>query len=313
MPPNADESSMIAWGMAVILASIATWFYLIARRLRQGVVLPYEPRTPVPWGAWATLLAAIHVIGRIAPAIGGNIESNADEMSSAFDVTMQITLAALLQCAIVGMFLTAVVVISNATRQDVGLPASGRQALRDAAIGVLACLAAFLPVIGIRAWVITQFGEPELHPMVQDVLKQEQPQVLLFAVVCFSAVVVAPICEELVFRLLLQGWLEKWDDMQRTNDECRMPNEEQESVGASSFAILYSTFFPRGAVPILASSMIFAWAHLGHSTDPFPLFALAIFLGFTYQRTHRILPCIVAHATFNAISMIMLWQTEFAA
>jgi membrane protease YdiL (CAAX protease family) len=241
-------------------------------------------------------------------------------MSSAFDVTMQITFGALLQCAIVGMFLTAVVVISNATRQDVGLPASGRQALRDAAIGVLACLAAFLPVIGIRAWVISQFGEPELHPMVQDLLKQEQPQVLLFAVVCFSAVVVAPICEELVFRLLLQGWLEKWDDMQRTNDELRMKNEEQEwaddssfDIRHSSFAMRYSTFFPRGAVPILASSMIFAWAHLGHSTDPFPLFALAIFLGFTYQRTHRILPCIVAHATFNSISMIMLWQTEFAA
>ena len=27
-----------------------------------------------------------------------------------------------------------------------------------------------------------------------------------------AAVVVAPICEEITFRLLLQGWLEKWED-----------------------------------------------------------------------------------------------------
>jgi membrane protease YdiL (CAAX protease family) len=50
---------------------------------------------------------------------------------------------------------------------------------------------------------------------------------------------------------------------------------------------------------------------VGHSTDPFPLFVLSLFLGFVYQRTHRILPSIILHATFNLISMVVFWQTMF--
>jgi membrane protease YdiL (CAAX protease family) len=71
-------------------------------------------------------------------------------------------------------------------------------------------------------------------------------------------------------------------------------------------------FMPYGSLPILVSSVMFASAHIGHSTDPFPLFVLALFLGFVYQRTHRIVPCIVAHALFNLISMLALWQMLFA-
>lgn len=116
------------------------------------------------------------------------------------------------------------------------------------------------------------------------------------------------------------------DECRMTNGECRMTNGEQmtgvealatdensERVERPSLARRYSSFFPHGALPILASSMMFSWAHLGHSTDPFPLFALAIVLGFIYQRTHRILPSIVAHALFNAISMVVLWQTVFSS
>jgi membrane protease YdiL (CAAX protease family) len=68
---------------------------------------------------------------------------------------------------------------------------------------------------------------------------------------------------------------------------------------------------PHGSLPILVSSMLFAWAHLGHGTDPFPLFVLSLFLGFVYQRTHCILPSIVLHAMFNLLSMLMFWLTMF--
>jgi membrane protease YdiL (CAAX protease family) len=38
-----------------------------------------------------------------------------------------------------------------------------------------------------------------------------------------------------------------------------------------------------------------------------PLVFLGIVFGYLYQRTHRIVPCIVAHMLFNAYSMTLLW------
>jgi membrane protease YdiL (CAAX protease family) len=64
-------------------------------------------------------------------------------------------------------------------------------------------------------------------------------------------------------------------------------------------------------LPIVLSSALFALAHVGHGPDPIPLFFLALILGYIYQRTHRIVPCIVAHMLFNSLAMLVLWQMIF--
>ena len=64
---------------------------------------------------------------------------------------------------------------------------------------------------------------------------------------------------------------------------------------------------PSGTFPIMISSTFFALLHLGHGFDPIPLWLLAVGLGLIYQRTHRILPCIVLHMAFNAFGLSMLW------
>ncbi len=65
--------------------------------------------------------------------------------------------------------------------------------------------------------------------------------------------------------------------------------------------------WPRGTIPIAMSSTLFALMHLSHGFDPVPLWVLAAGLGLIYQRTHRILPCVVLHMVFNAFSLSMLW------
>jgi membrane protease YdiL (CAAX protease family) len=65
---------------------------------------------------------------------------------------------------------------------------------------------------------------------------------------------------------------------------------------------------PYGWAPIILSSLLFAAAHFGYGPEPVPLFVLALVLGYCYQRTHRILPCIIAHSLFNLNSMIVLWR-----
>lgn len=60
------------------------------------------------------------------------------------------------------------------------------------------------------------------------------------------------------------------------------------------------------AIPILISSLTFALMHYSHGPDWIPLIVLALGLGYLYQRTQRILPCIVVHALLNSVSFSML-------
>lgn len=70
------------------------------------------------------------------------------------------------------------------------------------------------------------------------------------------------------------------------------------------------TSFQRGLTPrraIILSSLIFALVHL----QPFnfiPLFAIGLLFGFITYRSESILPGIVGHAIFNAISIVALYQ-----
>jgi membrane protease YdiL (CAAX protease family) len=59
-------------------------------------------------------------------------------------------------------------------------------------------------------------------------------------------------------------------------------------------------------LPVGVSSLLFALVHLGHGPDPIPLFVLALILGYLYQQTHRLWPCIVLHMCLNAASLAML-------
>ncbi|MGO8752459.1 MAG: type II CAAX prenyl endopeptidase Rce1 family protein [Thermoguttaceae bacterium] len=92
-------------------------------------------------------------------------------------------------------------------------------------------------------------GEVE-NPIVTLVRNDPSAQALL--VVVISAVLVAPLVEEFLFRLLLQGWLERVESKLRRTSRlrrllCRVP------VGLRGML--------RGLVPVLAASLLFATLH----------------------------------------------------
>ncbi|MGI9427588.1 MAG: CPBP family intramembrane glutamic endopeptidase, partial [Bythopirellula sp.] len=64
---------------------------------------------------------------------------------------------------------------------------------------------------------------------------------------------------------------------------------------------------PHGWTPILISATVFGLAHVGHGVAPVALVLFGIVLGYLYQRTHRLVPCITAHMLFNGYSMLQLW------
>lgn len=317
------------------VASFATWIFLIQRRTR-GPILEYQPRRPVPWGPLATLEAILLVVVTIA-MLGRSPEWMLSEFTTTADVVHQIVMGMLQMLLLTAVFFVIVVSLSGATLRDLGLPEYTDQLGRDIGIGAVACLAALVPVFAVQTVMINVVGEPSQHPLVQMVLRDRHPAVLALSFV--AAVVVAPICEETAFRLFLQGWLEKWEDRAVTPQVLDAASEDseagetrsqgdEESIEADSSPCPPVPLspcpessppsrgifgLPYGWVPILISSVMFSMAHLGHGSDPVPLFLLAIILGYTYQRTHRIVPCIVTHMLFNLTTLIALGLTIYAS
>jgi membrane protease YdiL (CAAX protease family) len=135
----------------------------------------------------------------------------------------------------------------------------------------------------------------------------------LFAIVAFSAAVAAPIAEEFLFRVLLQGWLEKAFTFHGPTSELVLgapPAEPTEEAQADVLAPRPRGY--RALAPIAISALIFALLHWSHGPDWVPLSVLAIGLGYLYQRTHRIVPSLTVHALLNGFTVLILWFELFA-
>lgn len=202
-----------------------------------------------------------------------------------------------------------------------------------------------VPVVLVQI-VLTRWF-PTQHPLIE--MLRSSGNLTLLPVAAFAAVVSAPIFEEVFFRLLFQGWLEKLHAAMRRTERGLASRAERDAVvfggeswsswsgepplmddhpssesgGAASnpYQARWDQSSPQPAVnqppeasdppvawtPIVLSSALFSLAHLGHGPDWIPLFFLALGLGYLYQRTHRILACIVVHMLVNSLGVLQLW------
>ena len=101
-------------------------------------------------------------------------------------------------------------------------------------------------------------------------LVNEAPNFITIAVVAGAAVVSAPLLEELIFRVILQGWL--------------------------------TTFF-RPTLAIGTVAVLFSLVHGWR--DGFALLPLALILGYVFDRRHSYLTVVVIHALFNATMLTL--------
>jgi membrane protease YdiL (CAAX protease family) len=354
--PEQQVDPWLGGGIAFLfLASLSTWFYLLARRSRRGCILAYEPREPVPWGGWAALLAIVFTTLVIANTALTRILPNQAVDAPNDHAIENLVSGITFQTAVTICFFLVVVAVSSARPRDLGLSWQPADTVRDIAVGIVACLASFVPVWSVQALIISIRGAPDQvseHPLIKLVMREPSPVIMLLAFV--AAVIVAPLCEEIAYRLLLQGWLEKWED-ERIGWRWAVTPTQQfaisptpgETVETSAADVADDPIVPEspsvydptltltpvsdnadeveppppttpprrglsglpyGSVPILISSTLFSLAHLGHGADPLPLFPLALILGYTYHRTHSVLPCIVTHMLFNFASMVGLWR-----
>jgi membrane protease YdiL (CAAX protease family) len=325
---------------AVVAGSLWTWS-AIARRLRDArVVLPYEPRRDVPWEPVQIL--CVFFCGLMLPVLVVASARGAYLISEPIHVKeidprvyARITAGfALAELVAVGAGVLILVATAGARAKDLGLPTSFRTFIEDFYLGFVAFLAVIVPVymvkfittgVEARLW-----GQPSEHPLLKMLSQEWNWQTMAAASV--AAVVAAPVFEEFSFRLVLQGWLEKLDHRLRRRST---PVENLDAMG--SLTSSSPAFSPSSAasetspsaetasppaeaepeipcggpsaarrwwsLPVLTSSALFAMMHVGTGLDPIPLFTLGLALGYVYQRTHRILPCMLLHALFNGFSL----------
>jgi len=319
-----------AFALMVVLAGVWGWIGVL-RRWRAGKsILPSEPRRPVPWGLLDLVFTvfvffALQGLGLLLARQAFNVDPSLDLA----EMTPRARAVVLLSGAVSSLLTSAISLAVIKLRTGAGWSDMGielRQVASDVCLGLAAFVMLAPPVYAVQMVLVQWFSSQ--HPLIE--LLKENPDPAFLAVSGFTAVLVAPVAEEYFFRVLLQGWMEKAfsifgrlpslpvadsvDDrtceepyqLERDENPYAPPRVTTELQKDEVAPDAMPEQHGQGrvlAVPIVASAAVFAAMHASHGPDPIPLFLLAVGLGYLYQRTHRILPCIVVHFLLNACSL----------
>lgn len=200
-----------AWGTAflgIVGAGFIGWCRAIAKwRVGQSPV-PWNSRRHVPW-ALADLflfalvfLVASMLMGAALASLGWPLDKPDGELTLREEQLHTLAIAVVpLVVLMAGAPLLAF--RSGARTRDFGWSAG--HCGDDVKLGLAAFVMLAPPVFALQA-ALVQFW-PSEHPLME--MFKRTPDSNLFALLIVAAVIVAPVFEEFVFRVLLQGFLEK--------------------------------------------------------------------------------------------------------
>lgn len=193
----------------------------------------------------------------------------------------------------------------------------------DVGLGFWAFLMSATPVYGLQALLMEFY--PERHEILDRLDNGIDPAI--FAAAAFSAVIAAPVTEEIVLRGFLLtalahvrlGLPASWgralfgapvatplDAPEETIDEPahELPVAFRERGGTPGEGFR-RTLAGIGSFPVVASSAVFALLHLGQGPAPIPLFFFSLMLGYLYRQTGRVTPSVVAHFALNGTTIFL--------
>ncbi|MEN1678553.1 MAG: CPBP family intramembrane glutamic endopeptidase [Planctomycetota bacterium] len=309
-------------------ASLVLWAVVTPRLLRDAL-LPYEPRWRVPWGAAAGLSVLFFVALSIAAAaaVTSVTADTPVETATPQQFLERSGQAVLIHFVFIGIMAAMIHATVGGGLRDFGLPTSGTRLAGDIRLGLGVFLAAYAPCTVLNLGLSTLTGNEEIHPTLEQLLATPDWRTLLGA--WLMAGLVAPFFEEFLHRLLLQGWLEKLEDHALgwritrrprcvgvenadadEDEESNEPSDDDAPMPTRGELVSFGGL-GHGWAPIFISSLVFAFAHTNQGPVQLPLFLLAIMLGWVYHRTHRIVPCVVAHMAFNTASLLLFVLSEW--
>jgi membrane protease YdiL (CAAX protease family) len=338
--------------LSMLLGMVLVWAWALGRFWRGQPILPERPIVPMrraPWGAvtvfWVVVLYGfVHVeVGRAYAAATGRHAAPVKQADHAqpqpvddarpavddpkVDENNEMTqIDLLLQLAAINSLLLILVPLlvrctSGATLADLGLSLAGWR--RQLAIGVGAALL-ITPVVILIQIVAIQVWRSHKHPVEEMVLDSFSPGIALLAVA--SAMVLAPMIEELLFRVIVQRWLTRfarprgssaWIAKNQAHGVpagAEITAQIDETATSSSEAIPLgqdAVLDPAGSEPrpslaIVSTSLLFAAMHAAQWPAPIAIFVLSVALGALYKRTGSLFAAIAMHGTFNGFSTLLL-------
>lgn len=150
--------------------------------------------------------------------------------------------------------------------------------------------------------------EPLKHPLEQMVRGEFSLKTAFLAMI--SAVVLAPLVEELFFRGVFQGWLSKRFGRRVRGEAEGLPDGSESPTSWPSLEIEEDGVGsrPRTLWPILLTSAFFALVHAEQWPAPVAIFVLSLGLGFVYQASGSLVSSIVMHALFNLLGTLILFN-----
>jgi membrane protease YdiL (CAAX protease family) len=250
---------------ALYAASLAVWLRILIKRINRQPPLPLVEEQSASWAVsavCATFLVALYlpsVLTDLLERLAGPLDRQspaAVQWGFACSLVQVVTIVGLLRIA------------GPLRKGDFGCNLSRWR--NDALVGAAGFLASMYPVYLVT--VLQQFlnwrGLDDKHDFFK-ILEGNTGNGILFWIVA-SVVVFVPLAEELLFRVLLQGFIQ--------------------SQMAPWIAIVFS-------------ATIFCLVH--RPTDILPLVPLALILGYIYYRRRSYLAVVVAHALFNAVNITL--------
>jgi len=329
--------------LLVLAGGLLGWAHAVRCWTDRRPTVAWSPREPVPWGILQLAgLFLVLVVIQVAVVASGLAPAPADGQPFGEDGALQGIGGILL---VYGVWLTiawaALGLGGAASARDLGWNAT--EFSRDVRIGLIT-FAMLAPIIYWLQSVLVPYW-PSRHPLVETIQESDDGRlwataalsvvvmapifeefafrVLLQGWLENGAVILrrSRRCADepdeesgdadLAWRVLL-GTADDPERGKGSPPECgacgiaSIDRPANDGASRTSWDEFEDAPWPWRIVPIAVSSGVFALLHLDHGPDWLPLLVLASALGYLYQRTHRIVPCIVVHSLLNGVSFVML-------
>jgi uncharacterized protein len=259
-----DVPIVVQWIAGIFAAfSLAVWIKAGIQTISGEPLLKAtaEPLTPVHW---MPLLLTILLVSQSLLSLF-EVKKAPTEIELA-----KIQAKVMLSCI---MLVLLVVPLLQTRNTAAGLGFTTDRWGQQIGAGLVGFIASVLPVLLCVFATISMREAANEHPLLQAVKKDGSMELVVW--ICIAAVIAAPILEELVYRVILQTWLQHIIE-------------------------------PRQALIIVAA--VFAAVH--RLPDAIPLFPLALILGYMYQQRRRFLEIVVVHALFNAVNLTLALMSD---
>ena len=251
--------------LTLIAGSIRTWVALfqVCRNGQPWMELSDKSRaTWISFAETTVLLLAILLLGlHLIPKPDQGLSSE-----SPIPLTLNVLMSNLAFSAGIALLLPAILVCSDRPLAEFGI--QRKPLLRQVLDGVQGFLLALVPTAALMV-LTSEFRNRQNQNALLTMLS-DNPDPVTVTVICLQAVVIAPLLEEMIFRVILQGWL-------TTNVKSSI------------------------AIPIVAV----AFAAIHGVTDGIALLPLAVVLGYVFDRRHSYISLLVIHALFNATMLAL--------